>query len=719
MRTRLDAARVLLRIAFRNLLASRAKTAIMGGIIGLGSLLVVFGTAVVDSLDAGMARSIQGSLTAHLQLYRKDSPDSLQVFGGMTGPSRLQPMENYEAVKRVVSAVPNVKAVVPMGIDRAFVSSGNLMDVALEKLRADAKEVFGEESGKRAAPAAASPEALKRYQARKAHVRRMISILREELGHARALVDVPPAEQAERAAQWADLERADTSAFWNAFDHNPWADLEFLENRIAPLQTDGAFLFIRYLGTDLEAFRKAFDRMEVVEGTPVPPGQRGILLGKFYAEEFLKLKHARRLDKIKEARARGRRIATDEELQRWVAENASQTRDILLQLDPAQAEAASAKLGAFLGVPERDLSKLLAAFFQTDDASFDARERFFYAELAPMLQLYAFRVGDVITIKAPAKSGYMNAVNLKIYGVVAFKGLEDSSLASVFTLMDLQSFRDLYGWVTPDKAAEIAEIKRGAGLTDLRREDAEAALFGADNGADHASAQGHATAIPDVAVTREKRGRDGELFSRVYSQEEIDRGVVMNVAVALQDPRRLRETQAAIQKAVDDAGLGLTVIDWKQAAGTLGQTMTGLQVALYASAFILFAIALVIMNNAMVMAMLQRVKEIGTMRAMGAQRRFVLLMSLVESIAVGLIFGLAGAGAAAGLVGLVRVMGGIRSDSPQLQFLFSGPTLMPRFAGSGLVIALGIVIFVSVISGIYPAILATRITPLEAMQSEE
>jgi len=194
---------------------------------------------------------------------------------------------------------------------------------------------------------------------------------------------------------------------------------------------------------------------------------------------------------------------------------------------------------------------------------------------------------------------------------------------------------------------------------------------------------------------------------------------VMNVAVALRDPKKLRETQAAIQKAVDDAGLGLTVIDWKQAAGTLGQTMTGLQVALYGSAFILFVIALVIMNNAMVMAMLQRVKEIGTMRAIGAQRRFVLLMSLVESISIGLVFGLAGAGAAAGLVWIVRALGGIPSQNAQLQFLFSGPTLMPRFAGSGLAIALGIVIFVSVISGIYPAILATRITPIEAMQSEE
>ncbi len=715
MRSKLGASGVLLQIAFRNLFASHARTVVVGGIIALSALLVVFGTAIVDSLNAGMARSIQGSLTGHLQLYRKDSPDSLQVFGGMTGPSRLEPMDDFSAVKRIVSAVPNVKSVVPMCIDRAFVSSGNVMDVALEKLRADAKELFPASGG---APVFrdAAPERVSQWRARKAYVRRMISILHEELGQARVLVDIPPAERVERARQWSDLEKADSEQFWAGFDRDPYAGLEFLENRIAPLQTENGFLFIRYIGTDLEAFRKAFDRMQVVEGTPVPPGRRGIVLGKFYSEEFLKLKHARRLDKIRDARARGRLIAKDEELQRWVKENTSQTRDILLQLDPVQAERAAAKLRAFLGSSEQELGKLLPVFFQTDDANFDARDKFFYSEIAPLLQLYVFRVGDVITIKAPAKSGYMNAVNVKIYGVVAFKGLEDSNLASIFTLMDLQTFRDLYGWVTPEKAAEIAAIKKEAGLSDVGREEAETALFGGEAAASTTAKQ---TAIAEVQVKREHRARDEDLFSHVYSQDDIDRGVVMNAAVVLNDPRRLRKTQVAIQAALDEAGLPLTVIDWKEAAGTLGQTMTGLQWLLYGSALILFTIALVIMNNAMVMAMLQRVKEIGTMRAIGAQRRFVLLMSFVESTAIGLAFGLAGAAVAAGLVALVRALGGIPTSNPQLQFLFSGPTLIPRFAGGGLAIALAIVVFVSVLSGIYPAILATRFTPLEAMQSED
>ncbi len=60
---------------------------------------------------------------------------------------------------------------------------------------------------------------------------------------------------------------------------------------------------------------------------------------------------------------------------------------------------------------------------------------------------------------------------------------------------------------------------------------------------------------------------------------------------------------------------------------------------------IIFAVALVIVNNAIGMAVLQRVKEIGTMRAVGAQRRFVLVMLLVEAMTLGVVFGLVGHGA--------------------------------------------------------------------------
>jgi ABC-type lipoprotein release transport system permease subunit len=68
-----DTLKVIVLIAFRNLFASRLKTLIVGGIILFGSMLVVVGTALVDSVDASMSRSIIGSVAGHIQVYNAKS----------------------------------------------------------------------------------------------------------------------------------------------------------------------------------------------------------------------------------------------------------------------------------------------------------------------------------------------------------------------------------------------------------------------------------------------------------------------------------------------------------------------------------------------------------------------------------------------------------------------------------------------------------------------
>jgi ABC-type lipoprotein release transport system permease subunit len=701
--------KVLLRIALRNLLASRARTAIIGGIILLGTLLVVVGSSLLDSVDRGMRSSIQGSLGGHLQVYAAASKDPLALYGGMMGESELEPLEDFSKVKSVLSRVENVKTVVPMGIDQALVSTANLFDAALERLRDDARRL---EAGERDA------DLVRRYEARRAHVRRMVTLLREELAQQRLIADESRRGAEERARDWADLSRAADPAFWEAFEADRLGNLEFLENRIAPQSQEGGMTFVRYVGTDLDAFLQAFDRTQVVRGTKVPPGQRGMLLGEWYAEEYLKLKTARRLDKIKDARdLQRRRIAQDEELRRWVKENATQTRELLLQLDPVQAEEAAARLRRALGTGERELPKLLAALFDVDDARFDRHYRVFYDELAPLLQLYSIRIGDVITIKAPAKSGYMNSVNVKVYGVVRFRGLEKSAIAGVMSLMDLMSFRDLYGYLTPGRAEEIRGMKEAVGAKAVARERAEAELFGA---APAGEASGRAEAIDDDRVLAAVGGsRERVDLGRVYTQEEIDHGVALNAALILHDPSKLRATARAVKAASDGAGLKLAVVDWQQASGLIGQFVTLSRIILWTAVLIIFAVALVIINNAMVMATLQRVKEIGTMRAIGAQRRFVLAMLFVETLTTGVLFGVAGAALGALAVRVVRAVGGIPATNDQLYFFFSGPTLLPTVGPASLALSFAIVLVVSVLSGFYPALIAMRVTPVEAMAADD
>ena len=103
-------------------------------------------------------------------------------------------------------------------------------------------------------------------------------------------------------------------------------------------------------------------------------------------------------------------------------------------------------------------------------------------------------------------------------------------------------------------------------------------------------------------------------------------------------------------------------VTWLEASGIVGQSMRLLRMVLYLAVLIIFAVALVIINNAMVMATLQRVKEIGTMRAIGAQRRFVLVLVVVEVVTTGLVFG--GLGARAGHPARARSSAGPAASPP-------------------------------------------------------
>jgi ABC-type antimicrobial peptide transport system permease subunit len=118
------------------------------------------------------------------------------------------------------------------------------------------------------------------------------------------------------------------------------------------------------------------------------------------------------------------------------------------------------------------------------------------------------------------------------------------------------------------------------------------------------------------------------------------------------------------------------------------------------------------------MATLRRVREIGTMRAIGAQRDFVLAMVFTETVVLGAVFGLLGAFVGSGLVATVGHFG-IPAMSRELYFFFAGPRFFPSVSVPNLIAAVVVVLIVSALSTFYPAFLATRVSPLQAMSNED
>lgn len=731
MSARLDTLRVSAQIAFRNLGAHRLKTFIVGGIIFFGALLVVVGNSLVDSIDSSMSRSVIGSVAGNIQVYNAASKDKLEVMGGMTmGDPNLAQIDDFAKLRESLLKVPHVKAVVPMGISGALVTSGNTIDIALERLRGIVRKklALGDK-----ASAAEKKTLEEQLQAQKNHVRQIITVLQGDLKNMKEVLE----ERSVNADDVATITRAASDDFWAGFDKDPLDALEFLENRLAPLAVDADLLFLRYVGTDMNVFAKAFDRMKIVDGTTIPPGKRGFLFSKFTYEDQLKLKSARRLDKIKEARElRGETIAKSEELQRFVRENKQQVREVLLQLDALKTATFRAKLQKELGLPSNptaDLGGLLSQFFATDDANFLQRYDFFYRELAPALELYRVRIGDILTIKAFTRSGYVQSVNVPVYGTFQFEGLEKSTLAGGLNMMDLVSFRELYGFLSSEKLAEIKALREKAGAKEISRENAEAELFGDAPAAPElaAAAEGKApprniqadampgvNLLPDVSSPLAAKLRREEARGRVFPPSEVESGVVLNAAVILDDPKQMRPTMAAIEAQGKKDGLDLKAISWQESAGIIGNFIAFARAVLYIAIIIIFTIALVIINNALVMATLERVREIGTLRAIGAQRRFILSMLVVEAVVIGLLFG--GMGAVVGAI-IVKVIAavGIPATSDVAFFFFSGPRLRPFLSPINVVAAFIIVLFVATVSSFYPAWLAMRVTPRQAMQDEE
>lgn len=701
----IEGLRLLVQMAFRNLFASKLKTLIVGSIVLGGAFLVVSLNSLLDSVADGMSQSIIGSCAGNLQVYSGHSKDKLELWGSFGGFSDLAPIEDFAPLKRTLLSVPNVKDVVPMGINGALQNSGNTIDQALEKLRDLVRRTRG---GDRAAATRAE------LAAQRSLVRRMVTLLRADLNNLKGLAsDTKAAAESIRR-----VDHATTDGFWAGFDADPYPALEYLENKVAPEATDSDLLFFGYIGTDLDAFRRSFDRMQIVDGTMVPAGKRGFLFAKMAYEENLKLKVARRLDRIHEAcEAGGRKIAKDPELQRFVKENRDQVHEILYRLNPLQARTVEAALRKDLPSATGSLDALLVQLVTVTDADYNAKYHLFYADVAPHLELYRAKVGDVMTLKAFTRSGYTESVNVKLYGTFQFRGLEKSALAGGMSLMDLATFRDLYGFMTPEKKAEIKRLQAATGVKAVSREHAESELFGGGGGTDAGTAAPVAVVVPKKLGDYAQARREGGGADRPVTAAELQSGVVLNAAVILKDPSRMRRTMKDIEAAAKRDGLDLKVVSWQTAAGMLGQLVLLLRMVLYVAFTIIFLVAIIILNNAMVMAALERVKDIGTLRAVGAQRGFIFAMILVEAVTIGVLFGGLGVVLGCGGVTLMDRIG-IPATSDVMFFFFSGPRLHLAFTAGSVILACVVVLVVNTLSAAYPAWLAMRTTPRQAMAED-
>ncbi len=121
--------------------------------------------------------------------------------------------------------------------------------------------------------------------------------------------------------------------------------------------------------------------------------------------------------------------------------------------------------------------------------------------------------------------------------------------------------------------------------------------------------------------------------------------------------------------------------------------------------------------NVMSISVIQRSAEIGIRRALGHGRGVIAWQFLLESVAVGLMGGLAGAAVGIGIVVYAsRIAGWVHVLAPDLDLF--GVELPSHYVGipTLYLIGVGAALLTSVFAGLYPSVKAARLEPLETLR---
>ncbi len=187
------------------------------------------------------------------------------------------------------------------------------------------------------------------------------------------------------------------------------------------------------------------------------------------------------------------------------------------------------------------------------------------------------------------------------------------------------------------------------------------------------------------------------------------RGIVDQIVAQAQEPAGLRALQVEIEgimrarrrlRPADDDNFSVetaedTLSFWDNISRILFLALPGLVA-------ISLVVGGIVIMNIMLVSVMQRTREIGVRKALGARRRDILSQVLIESVTLSGVGAALGVAVGVGLTYLVRVL------SP----------LPAAVDAKWIALGVSLGLFVGVISGVYPASRASKLAPVDALRHE-
>jgi ABC-type lipoprotein release transport system permease subunit len=290
-------------------------------------------------------------------------------------------------------------------------------------------------------------------------------------------------------------------------------------------------------------------------------------------------------------------------------------------------------------------------------------------------------------------------IRVPVKGIIRYRAL--NTMWGHFAIMDIESYRRALGYFS---AADT-----GVKITSSRKK-----LLDADNldsffGSESLIVADKGDKTVNVDFTRKSFSTNEGI--------DLETGTYNLVFIKLKKGISMEEGVAKLNNVFKGTNLGVKAVTWKQGAGPIGNMATIIKGALFFFVMLLFVVAVIIIVNTLTMTTIERVTEIGMMRAVGAGKSFISGMFIGETAILSGVFG--GVGIIIGII-LVKLIPllNITSDNDLVQLLYGGDRFFPVLSFGDILIVILQLVFVTFVTVIYPVKVATGIVPLDAISRD-
>ena len=304
---------------------------------------------------------------------------------------------------------------------------------------------------------------------------------------------------------------------------------------------------------------------------------------------------------------------------------------------------------------------------------------------------------DLVFMGASTSNSTMD-IRVPVTGIITYKAL--NKIWGNYCIVDIESFREAHNYVTgADSKVEIPkEEKKLLESNDLDQ------LFSSENVVENANVTSNSISIQDIQAQTKKT-------TKSYN---VDDGTYNLAFIKLKKGISQQKALIQLNKTFKKNKLGVRAVSWKDSVGTIGSMAVMIKVALNVFIIFIFFVAIIVIMNTLSMAALERVAEIGMMRAIGARKGFLRKMFIYETGILSFFFGGLGIIVGITIIYVLKALN-ISTTNEILQLVYGGDKLNPLFNVGDLllgIIELGIVTFLSVL---YPLRVVDKIVPLDAI----